>query len=534
MKKIFLALFTTLLFIGNVNAQDNVGIGILNPHPSSILDLTSNNKGLLVPRMDSLQRNAIATPANGLLVFDNNYNCFYFYKNNSWQSLCETRFDSITVSIANFDTVFANYAQFDTLVVSVATFDSIFSQVGSIDTIFSNIVYTDSLVVGGQPLQTIINNTATNIVNSTAWLQTGNAGTNPTNNFVGTIDNQALSVRTNGLERLRVEAGGNIVVSSLATGMVKSTAGVLQNAIPGTDYQTPLTPGVDYQTPLVPGVNYQTPITAGTGLSFSGSTLNSVWSVSGNNIFNNNIGSVTIGGSTAPVQTLHVQGRIFVNNGVIQRGGTAITATNDLGLYSRVSGEWMRYVTNNARHVFFTQEGASGIGQGEAVSIETGKSPRMNVDGAINAWGIMPIGSIVAWTNHLAGTPGLPVGWLECNGQTISDAESPLNGQTLPNLNGTFTTGASTTSSAGRFLRGTTGATGTLEADQSNSFAQVQMVNSGTPNSLGPVSVPDNGNWSGWVTDYYLTTSDDAIRFRNHGRETRPGAMTVRWIMRIK
>jgi hypothetical protein len=316
--------------------------------------------------------------------------------------------------------------------------------------------------------------------------------------------------------------------------MVKSVSGTLQNAVAGTDYQTPLTAGVDYQTPLTPGVNYQVPITAGTGLSFSGTTLNSMWSVSGNNIFNNNSGNVTIGGNIAPVQTLHIQGRLFVNDGVIQRGGTAISATTDLGLYSRVSGAWNRYVTNNGRHVFFTVEGPSGIGQGEAVSIETGKSPRVVVDGAVSAWGIVPIGSIVAWTNNISGTPGLPAGWLECNGQLVADAESPLNGQTLPNLNGTFTTGGGTTSSAGRFLRGTTGTTGAIETDQSNSFAQVQMVNDGNPNSLGPVTIPDNGNWSGWVTDYYLTTSDDAIRFRNHGRETRPGAMTVRWIMRIK
>ena len=43
-------------------------------------------------------------------------------------------------------------------------------------------------------------------------------------------------------------------------------------------------------------------------------------------------------------------------------------------------------------------------------------------------------------------TPFLPNGWIECNGQAISDANSPYNGQNTPDLNG-FT-------GVQRFLRG--------------------------------------------------------------------------------
>lgn len=32
-------------------------------------------------------------------------------------------------------------------------------------------------------------------------------------------------------------------------------------------------------------------------------------------------------------------------------------------------------------------------------------------------------------------TPSLPTGWVECTGQTISDADSPINGKVVPNLN---------------------------------------------------------------------------------------------------
>lgn len=46
------------------------------------------------------------------------------------------------------------------------------------------------------------------------WSLTGNTGTNPTNNFIGTIDGQPLVVRTNNAERLRVDAAGNVGIGT--------------------------------------------------------------------------------------------------------------------------------------------------------------------------------------------------------------------------------------------------------------------------------------------------------------------------------
>jgi len=42
------------------------------------------------------------------------------------------------------------------------------------------------------------------------WNLTGNNGTNPERNFLGTTDNQDVSVRTNGSERMRITADGNV------------------------------------------------------------------------------------------------------------------------------------------------------------------------------------------------------------------------------------------------------------------------------------------------------------------------------------
>lgn len=47
-----------------------VGIGTLTPDTSAALDVTSTSKGLLPPRMTLLQRNDIASPAQGLMVYD--------------------------------------------------------------------------------------------------------------------------------------------------------------------------------------------------------------------------------------------------------------------------------------------------------------------------------------------------------------------------------------------------------------------------------------------------------------------------------
>lgn len=60
------------------------------------------------------------------------------------------------------------------------------------------------------------------------------------------------------------------------------------------------------QTDLQNALNAkQNTITAGTGLSFSGATLNSVWTASGNNIYNNNTANVGIG-TTTPNTNLNV------------------------------------------------------------------------------------------------------------------------------------------------------------------------------------------------------------------------------------
>jgi len=56
-------------------------------HPSAMLDVKSLTKGMLVPRMTTEQREAIADPAPGLLVFDIDELNFYLFGGSDWTNL---------------------------------------------------------------------------------------------------------------------------------------------------------------------------------------------------------------------------------------------------------------------------------------------------------------------------------------------------------------------------------------------------------------------------------------------------------------
>jgi len=65
------ALFLHLLFIGCISQAwaQSVGIGTQTPNSSAMLDVSSITKGMLIPRMTEAQKNAIALPATGLLLW---------------------------------------------------------------------------------------------------------------------------------------------------------------------------------------------------------------------------------------------------------------------------------------------------------------------------------------------------------------------------------------------------------------------------------------------------------------------------------
>jgi hypothetical protein len=65
--KQFFTFLATVLLTATTYAQ--VGVGTTTPDASAALDITSTTGGLLVPRMTAVQRDAITSPAQGLIIF---------------------------------------------------------------------------------------------------------------------------------------------------------------------------------------------------------------------------------------------------------------------------------------------------------------------------------------------------------------------------------------------------------------------------------------------------------------------------------
>ena len=98
--------FLVTVFITTITFAQ-VGINKPVPDSSAVLDITSTTGGLLMPRMTQTQRVAIATPAQGLMVFQidgiaQQPEGFYYYSGTTWQAYYTT--DEVDTEIQDLDT----------------------------------------------------------------------------------------------------------------------------------------------------------------------------------------------------------------------------------------------------------------------------------------------------------------------------------------------------------------------------------------------------------------------------------------------
>lgn len=87
MKKFYA--FLSILFSVSIAQAQNVGIGAteFTPSSSALLELRSTSSGFLMPRMTQSQRNEIASPTEGLMIYQTNgTEGYYYYDGSSWQT----------------------------------------------------------------------------------------------------------------------------------------------------------------------------------------------------------------------------------------------------------------------------------------------------------------------------------------------------------------------------------------------------------------------------------------------------------------
>ena len=87
-KTTFFTIFFLCAFFVALSQNAGINGDGTSPHASAMLDVKSTSKGLLIPRMTQVQRDAITSPATGLLVFQTDNSAgFYFYTGAVWANI---------------------------------------------------------------------------------------------------------------------------------------------------------------------------------------------------------------------------------------------------------------------------------------------------------------------------------------------------------------------------------------------------------------------------------------------------------------
>ena len=145
MKKIF-TLVIALTCVCAINAQTNTfpatgpaGIGTTSPDPSSVLEVVSTSKGILIPRMTKNQRDAIAIPSTGLLIFQTNSTPgFYYYSGSAWVALSQK---GVSKTLNNLTPTAVNQSLIPGMNDSI--------DLGSASLMWRNAYLTDTALIGG-------------------------------------------------------------------------------------------------------------------------------------------------------------------------------------------------------------------------------------------------------------------------------------------------------------------------------------------------------------------------------------------------
>ena len=90
MKKILTIIILYFFMLSlNLSAQVAITTDGSSAHPSAMLEVKSTDKGFLPPRMTTAQRNAISSPAAGLMIYNTDVNCLQWHNGTGWYDGCD-------------------------------------------------------------------------------------------------------------------------------------------------------------------------------------------------------------------------------------------------------------------------------------------------------------------------------------------------------------------------------------------------------------------------------------------------------------
>ncbi len=179
--------YVVLLCLVSINLYSQIGIGTTTPNPKAILDIFATDKGILIPRLTSAQRDAIVSPPNGLLIYNQQVDSFQYYSTlqGGWVNLLSGLESPWTRGPGG---------------VLYPT------KIGDVVGIGTNAPAADLHIVRGGGPEFIMEKQG-----SGERFQIRVTGVET---LLGTLDPSDLLIRTDGTERVRITANGNIGVGT--------------------------------------------------------------------------------------------------------------------------------------------------------------------------------------------------------------------------------------------------------------------------------------------------------------------------------
>lgn len=334
MKRIIITLFMVIVYALFTNTMAQ-GVAIngnqADPHPSAILDITSTEKGLLIPRMTMAERNLISSPAEGLIILqtDNNPG-LYNYTGTGWEIIGKDSYslndlsDAGTTSACVFLGATAGNCN--------GTGDNNFAS-GSFA--LSNLsAGTDNIAIGGNALLNATNEAYNIAIGSNALADISNSGysnnvaigvsslqylvTGSNNTALGYLAMQGIDEAWTGSDNTGIGAGA---LSNLEGGSNNIGLGNGAGSNITTGSNNIVIGGSDNEVPTPAGNNQLNigNLIYGTGLDGTGSTLST--------------GNIGIG-VTNPTEKLHVAGQIRIEDGHETTGYVLVTDEDGVGTWT--------------------------------------------------------------------------------------------------------------------------------------------------------------------------------------------------------